>query len=480
MDHPQQPTPTSRLRFGLARTDITPPVGIYHPMWGAARHHRATGIHRPLTAEVMTFGPLHEEKISFVRVQMDMVGLSVEQDAQVKAAAAQGANLTPEQIVVTYSHTHSGGLFLPDRRPLPGGEMIDPHLEQVYAHIEQAAAQAAAAMQPATITYAVGHCDMAANRDFWDAQNGLYACGFNPEIRADDTVLVARITGSTDELLAVVVNYACHPTSLAWENTQISPDYVGALREVVEAETGALCIFALGPCGDLGARQGHQGNLAVADANGRQVGYAALSALTSLGPPAADFVYQGPVISGATLGAWAYQPQTEPHQSASQDFVGGTYTVELPLKPRPDGATLQAEMADWLQKQAAADTAGEAIAARDYGARAERARRWLQRIQHLPQGGTFPFPFTVHRLGDVFWVTTAGEPYNLLQTEIRRRFSSHVVMISPMAGAMQVAYLLPREKYGVGLYQEEPSILAQGCLEILIDAICARMQALVD
>ena len=49
--------PTSHLRFGLARVDITPPVGIYHPLWGAARHHQATGVHRPLYGEVMVFEP---------------------------------------------------------------------------------------------------------------------------------------------------------------------------------------------------------------------------------------------------------------------------------------------------------------------------------------------------------------------------------------------------------------------------------------
>ena len=50
--------PTSRVCFGVARADITPPATMYHPLWGAARHHQGTGIHRPLTAEVMAFGPV--------------------------------------------------------------------------------------------------------------------------------------------------------------------------------------------------------------------------------------------------------------------------------------------------------------------------------------------------------------------------------------------------------------------------------------
>ena len=53
-----------------------------------------------------------------------------------------------------------------------------------------------------------------------------------------------------------------------------------------------------------------------------------------------------------------------------------------------------------------------------------------------------------------------------------------VAIFSPLAGDFQVAYLLPADRYGKGLYQEEPSILASGCLEILIEAVAERIQAL--
>jgi hypothetical protein len=41
-------------QIGIAREDITPPVGIYAKNWGAATHDVAEGIHRPLTATVLT------------------------------------------------------------------------------------------------------------------------------------------------------------------------------------------------------------------------------------------------------------------------------------------------------------------------------------------------------------------------------------------------------------------------------------------
>ena len=50
--------PQSQVRFAAARADITPPLGIYWRMWGAATHDHATGVHRPLTATAGVFEPL--------------------------------------------------------------------------------------------------------------------------------------------------------------------------------------------------------------------------------------------------------------------------------------------------------------------------------------------------------------------------------------------------------------------------------------
>ena len=62
----------------------------------------------------------------------------------------------------------------------------------------------------------------------------------------------------------------------------------------------------------------------------------------------------------------------------------------------------------------------------------------------------------------------------------RQRFPHHTLLVSPLCGDMQMGYLLPADRYGRGLYQEEPSILAPGCLETLIDAIADRISAQVQ
>ena len=81
----------------------------------------------------------------------------------------------------------------------------------------------------------------------------------------------------------------------------------------------------------------------------------------------------------------------------------------------------------------------------------------------------------VRRLGDAVWITTGAEPYATVQIEMRRRFPETAFVISPLDGNLQVAYLLDRDSYGKGLYQEEPSSLAAGCLEILVEALSEQV-----
>jgi len=469
--------PTSRLRFGLGRTDITPPVGIYHRLWGAARHDRATGVHRPLTCEVMIFGALDDAPgapARHVRAVLDLCALAEEQHEGLVKILAAVTGAAPDQIAISYSHTHSSGWFTADRIPLPGGELIPGYLAELDQKVRLAAEQALANVQEASISYATGHCNMAANRDYWDDKRGLYACGFNPDAPADDTVVVARVSNNAAKTVAVIVNYGCHPTTLAWDNSLISPDYVGALRETVEQATGATCVFVQGACGDLGPREDYVGDTAIADKNGRQVGYAALSALESMDPPLTDFDYIGPVISGATLGDWRPRPQSIDRLAAETVIAGGCFTVDLGVRERPDRGQFERDLVEWEAKSAAADTKGDAQAARDARAYAERARRWLARLDDLPEAESVPVKFSVHKLGESFWITCGGEPYNILQVELRQRFPDYSILVSPVASNLEIAYLLPADRYGKGLYQEEPSILGKGCLEGLTTAISER------
>jgi hypothetical protein len=472
-------TPQTRCRVGAAQTDITPPVGIYHRMWGAAAHDRATGTHRPLLATALWLEPASGDPgQARLVIALDHCVIDGPELARLRAAAA-GAALAPEQVLITLSHTHGSGWLSSSRAHLPGGELIAPYLDEVARCLAALAAEARQAAQPATIVYGQGRCSLAAQRDYLDTDLGGFVCGFNPEAGADDTVLVARVSGASG-CLATVVNYACHPTTLAWDNTKISPDYVGAMRELVERATGAPCVFLQGASGDLGPREGFVGDPAVADRNGRQLGHAALSALEALPPPGTRFAYAGPVVSGTTIGTWKHVSLDAESLQRQQRWELRTHTVELPYRDDlPNLAEAEAAQRHWLAEQERALAAGDDQKARDCRALAEQEARRAHRARSLPAGNAFPYRANVWRLGDAVWLLVPGELYQAFQLTLRRRFPQWPVVVATLTDGWQPGYLPAAASYGQGIYQETIAAVAAGALEVLTEALAQQIEALV-
>jgi hypothetical protein len=468
-------TPQSTCRLGLARCDITPPVGIYHRMWGAAIHERATGVHRPLTATALVFqaadaapGPDTEQIV----VAVDHCLLWARDMDALLATVGARTGLSADRLLVAFSHTHAAGLMQRERSGLPGGELIAPYLERLAEQIAGTVREARQSVQPVVISYTTGRCSLAANRDLRDEASGQFVCGFNPQGPADDTVQAARVTDAAGQLQATVVNYACHPTTLAWENTLISPDYPGAMRELVEQATGVPCVFLQGASGDLGPREGFVGDAAVADRNGRQLGYAVLAALEALPPPGTRFRYAGPVISGATLGTWAHVPLDDASQAPKGRWRLQRWTVELPYRTDlPTVEQTQAERARWQAEERTAHQVSDRNRARDCRAMIERMDRRLARLAALPPGEVFPLPVVLWKVGDAFWLAVEAEHYQLLQWSLRQRFPGVPIVITTLANGSRPSYLPAADAYGKGIYQETIAVLAPGCLERLIDAV---------
>ena len=322
---------------------------------------------------------------------------------------------------------------------------------------------------------------MRAHRDFWDAESKQFVCGFNPDGPADDTVLVAKAVAESGEVLGTVVNYACHPTTLAWENTLISPDYVGAMREVVERETAAPCLFLQGASGELGPREGYVGDVSVADRNGRQLGFAALSGLESLPPPDTYFEYAGPVVSGAILGTWKHEPldnaACERNAAwATRHFVAHLlYRQELPTEE-----ATRRELAKWEAEEKAARAANDTARVSECRARAEQMTRQLERLASLPPGRAFPLAIRVSRLGGALWVFTAGELYQHFQTTLRSRFPDHAVVVATLTNDWQPGYIPSAGSYGQGVYQEIIRAVAAGSLEALTEQVYRELRRLAD
>ncbi|MEM3393978.1 MAG: neutral/alkaline non-lysosomal ceramidase N-terminal domain-containing protein, partial [Candidatus Methanomethylicia archaeon] len=451
-------------------------------LWGAAKHYQSTGIHRPLYADAIALSPLNIDKTKLIIVTLDMCTMMPKPYNELLSKINKITSIPTKNIIVTFSHTHSAGwLFEPEDHKYPGTEMIPSYLQSLYTKVSEACIQAISNMQEAIITYAEGKCNLACNRDFWDDNINSYVVGFNPDVPADDTIIVARITNKQGKLLATIVNYACHPTTLAWQNTLISPDFIGAMRETIEKNTNSPCIFLQGASGDLCPREGYVGDTTIADKNGRQLAYAVLSVLESMGPPEMDYQYINMIESGARLGEWSYVPFTAERKRDTSLFIGGSYVIDLPMKeslPKPEELKKQVEYWEKLQKEAI--KRGDEKAARDAGAFAERCRRLLSRLMHLDNLTTYPLNLHIYRFGDAIWIFIEGEIYSLLQTELRKKFEGQTILISTLAGSWLIGYITPIQMYKKGAYhyQSQVSLAAPGSLEKIIERISYEIMKL--
>ncbi len=104
------------------------------------------------------------------------------------------------------------------------------------------------ARTPAQLALAQGSVDFAANRRV--LKDGKWS-GFGavPDAPADRSLPLLRVTDLQGKLLAVVVNYACHNTTLRGNFKQIHGDWAGCAQEFIEADQpGAVALITIG-CG---------------------------------------------------------------------------------------------------------------------------------------------------------------------------------------------------------------------------------------
>jgi hypothetical protein len=434
----------SALTAGVARTDITPPPGIRAHNWGAARTELATGVHRPLTATALAF---HDPGADRWRYLLTL-DLGWWRDTtsfhRLRDPILTALDAAPDDLLLHLVHTHAGPSISDLGLDLPGAELLPAYQEQLTAAAITACRTARESAAATVLTWAQGRCDLAVTRNLPCGDRDVVA--FDPGTPADDTLLVGRITvdGAT---IATLVNYACHPTTLAHHNSLLSPDLVGATREVVESVTAAPCLFLQGASGELSPREQYVPGTEQTDRNGRVLGHATLAVLERMGAPGTRLRFDGVVESGAPLGLWQREPASVP------DTVDCLSTV-VPLPARP-AATAEQITAQWSDI--------------DPVAAAERLRRATRLADGYLDGDTAQHPLWVWRLGDAVIVAHPGEAFSALQTELRRRHPDRAVLVLNLTNGPGFVYLPDAASYRRDRYQVWQTLLAPGGLEALID-----------
>jgi hypothetical protein len=438
--------------IGAARRDITPPVGIYNRNWGAAENDVALGIHCPLTVTALAL----REKAGappLVLLSLDLGWWRTREDEwECRSAVLKALNIDESRVLLHLTHTHSGPSICREDRSRTGGHLIDAYLDHVIAMCVEAANEANAHAQPATLQWAHGKCTLAKNRDLLDPDQPRIVCGFNPALPADDTLLIGRACDLAGNPIATLVNYALHPVTLAWQNTLISPDFVGAMREVIEANTAnAPCVFLQGASGELAPAEEYTGETRIADKHGRALGFAALGVLEGMLPAGKQLVYAGVVESGAPLATWA--------------------TQDAPLSSQLVSIIIEQQIALKDNLQTLAEIEAELRTATDTFM-IERLRRRRRLRRTVGDGTTTTQRVWLWRAGNAIVVANANEAYSALQVELRRRFPGQTIAVLNITNGGW-AYLPERDMYDRDQYQVWQTPFARGCLEQTIEA-CAE------
>lgn len=435
--------PRSNVHAGVARRDVTPSVGIRAKNWGPAEWERAEGIHQPLTLTALALGGDDPH----ILIAIDATWWRrVDDERRLRTHVLEALALRPEALMICLSHTHAGPVICTGDSSLPGGEMIADYLSTVADAAIDAAREALSSRRPALIEWSTGRCALAANREA--DLDGRALVGFNPDAPADDTVIVGRICSGADQI-ATIVNYACHPTTLAWENRLISPDYVGQMRHVVEGETGAPCLFVQGASGELAPRHQYTGDVTVAERHGAMLGHAVLSALEALPTPGTDVTLREVVESGAPLAVW----RAEPFDSIEDAVTSASTEIALDVADLPSMTELEERWADI-----------------DPRSRAERIGRARNLRDDYISGPTVQHPIWAWEIGDVVFVGQPGEAYSRFQQALRASVPGKTVVVMNLVNGPGFVYLPTDDAYDRGAYQAWQTAVGRGSLERVQDA----------
>lgn len=225
------------LRVGVGKIDVTPDFPVLLSGY-AARKAPTDGVAQPLYARALAIGTSRED--ACVLVALDNTAIPASLTEAVGDALRIKAGLGRERFVLSCTHTHCapclhGALTHLFGRPVTAGEQqaIDRYTALVAAGIEKAAMAALADLSLATLELGYGSANFAINRR---TKGG-------PVDRAMP-LLVAR-DPATGKPRAVLVNYACHCTTLGPDTNYTSGDWAGLAAEAIEREQGGGSFVAL-------------------------------------------------------------------------------------------------------------------------------------------------------------------------------------------------------------------------------------------
>jgi hypothetical protein len=393
----------NNLRAGVARLEITPPVGLDLTGY-LARENPSIGVRDPLYVRALV---LDDEDRQVALISCDLLGFDRALMVELRDRIALRTGIPAPHVMVACTHTHGGPATM---RLVDCGEIDPAYVEGLLPRMVDAVAQAQSHLEPATL--AVGHAQSTA---------GVHNRRTPGDV-IDPAVGLLRVDESAGKPLAVVVNYTCHPTTLTSDNCRITADYPGLVVDRIEAECGGVALFLMGAIGDVGPIARGEESLATV---GNGVADAALAALPTL---AANALTRISVASEV---------------------------LALPLLPLPSRDDWLALRASYESAALAAEQSANPASAKAQWAMVHWTERMFEQMQDESLSPTVEVEIQTLRLGDLVIVGVPGEFFVELGLQIKEKLQKagvQQVMIVGFANG-NVGYIPARRAYPKGGYE---------------------------
>ncbi|HXJ55633.1 MAG TPA: neutral/alkaline non-lysosomal ceramidase N-terminal domain-containing protein [Verrucomicrobiae bacterium] len=279
--------PGGLWKAGAASITITPD----QPMWMAGYANRTNvsqGKATDLFAKVLALEDSASNRL--VIVTLDLIGVPRSLRDEVQRACRSDHGLSPEQLLMNCSHTHSGPEFrirpgpqdwaMFGKEGIQGAKSAEAYGVELRARIREGVQKAMEDLAPAQLSYQHARCGFAMNRR--TLVGGVYQNFPNPDGPVDHDVPVLKVERPAGQLVAILFGYACHNTTLALY--QFSGDYAGyAQQELQNAHPGAIALFLQGCGGDQNPYP--RGTVELARTHGRNLATAVEAALVTKARP---------------------------------------------------------------------------------------------------------------------------------------------------------------------------------------------------
>lgn len=231
---PTTSTAAATLQVGFALRDITPEVGNGKPpvyLAGFGHNRIADGVNDPLYAQAVV---LSDGTSKIALVSLDIVGLFYPNTLNIRAGLPGFTG-----VIVSSTHNHEG----PDTMGLWGSSPLKNGINQEY--LKRVEADAIAAVKEAeqklsTVTARFGKAS--APKLLFDSRE--------PYLLHDD-LYVLKFEDAAGKTKGILMNWHCHPETLADKNTRISADYVGYCRAELAKKHDCPVAYFTGTVGGL-------------------------------------------------------------------------------------------------------------------------------------------------------------------------------------------------------------------------------------